>query len=102
MLTQIHSGGFDPLLEVAGLDATEAYNATGHSEEADEILDELKIGILGSEPEVIVGIDPSTAPLDRVDTVMGEEKSFDTVLKPDLFQEFELESKTIISHNVAM
>ncbi|KAJ4293401.1 NADH-cytochrome b5 reductase [Kalmusia sp. IMI 367209] len=96
------SGGFDPLLEVAGQDATEAYVATDHSEEADEILEDFKIGVLGAEPEVIVGIDPELAVLTRTDTPTEDDKAVIRVLKPDVFQEFELETKTIISHNVAI
>ncbi|KAH7240444.1 cytochrome b5-like heme/steroid binding domain-containing protein [Fusarium solani] len=38
------SGGEEVLLEVAGMDATEAYDEVGHSEDADEILEQLYLG----------------------------------------------------------
>ncbi|UPK89092.1 hypothetical protein LCI18_000027 [Fusarium solani-melongenae] len=39
-----HPGGEEVLLEVAGTDATEAYDEVGHSEDADDILRELYLG----------------------------------------------------------
>ncbi|KAJ4209664.1 hypothetical protein NW759_013311 [Fusarium solani] len=39
-----HPGGEEVLLEVAGTDATEAYDEVGHSEDADEILEQLYLG----------------------------------------------------------
>jgi hypothetical protein len=40
------SGGEEVLLDVGGQDATEAFEDVGHSDEAREILDGLKIGIV--------------------------------------------------------
>ncbi|KAH8673219.1 cytochrome b5-like heme/steroid binding domain-containing protein [Ilyonectria robusta] len=45
-----HPGGKEVLLEVAGTDATEAYEEVGHSEEADEKLERLYIGELIAAP----------------------------------------------------
>ncbi|PON24626.1 cytochrome-b5 reductase [Trichoderma gamsii] len=41
-----HPGGVDVLIEVAGTDATAAYNEAGHSEDADEVLETLQIGTI--------------------------------------------------------
>jgi hypothetical protein len=40
------SGGEEVLLDVGGQDATEAFEDVGHSDEAREILEGLKIGVL--------------------------------------------------------
>ena len=47
-LTQSNAnrGGEEVLLDVAGQDATEAFEDVGHSDEAREILDGLKVGTL--------------------------------------------------------
>lgn len=41
-----HPGGVDIMLDVAGKDATEAFDNAGHSEDADEIMAEYRIGKL--------------------------------------------------------
>jgi cytochrome b involved in lipid metabolism len=41
-----HSGGEEVLLDVAGQDATEAFEDVGHSDEARETLEALKVGVL--------------------------------------------------------
>lgn len=46
LLTSAYSGGEEVLLDVAGQDATEAFEDVGHSDEAREILDGLKVGTL--------------------------------------------------------
>ena len=44
--TMICRGGEEVLLDVGGQDATEAFEDVGHSDEAREILDGLKVGTL--------------------------------------------------------
>lgn len=46
MLTIAVSGGEEVLLDVAGQDATEAFEDVGHSDEARETLEQLKVGTL--------------------------------------------------------
>ncbi|KAH6967585.1 cytochrome b5-like heme/steroid binding domain-containing protein [Ilyonectria sp. MPI-CAGE-AT-0026] len=43
---ETHPGGEDVLLDLAGQDATEAFEGVGHSEEARECLDSLFLGAL--------------------------------------------------------
>jgi cytochrome b involved in lipid metabolism len=45
-LTKCYSGGEEVLLDVAGQDATEAFEDVGHSDEARETLSQLQIGVL--------------------------------------------------------
>ncbi|EEA28220.1 hypothetical protein TMatcc_003459 [Talaromyces marneffei ATCC 18224] len=45
-----HPGGEEVLLDVGGQDATEAFEDVGHSDEAREILEGLKIGVLKRQP----------------------------------------------------
>jgi len=45
-----HPGGEEVLLDVGGQDATEAFEDVGHSDEAREILDGLKVGTLKRVP----------------------------------------------------
>ncbi|KAL1970020.1 hypothetical protein VTN77DRAFT_6425 [Rasamsonia byssochlamydoides] len=45
-----HPGGEEVLLDVAGQDATEAFEDVGHSDEAREILEGLKVGTLKRQP----------------------------------------------------
>ena len=46
MLARKHSGGEEVMLDVAGQDATEAFEDVGHSDEARETLDQLYAGVL--------------------------------------------------------
>lgn len=46
VLSCARSGGEEVLLDVAGQDATEAFEDVGHSDEARETLDQLLIGTL--------------------------------------------------------
>jgi cytochrome-b5 reductase len=95
---ETYSGGAEFLLEVAGEDATEAYDNAGHSDEAHEILPELEIGTLKLDPA------SKSDPVQQVPNHVIEhaKETGTTILKPDVFQEFELEEKTLVSHNVAM
>jgi len=45
-----HPGGEEVLLDVAGQDATEAFEDVGHSDEAREILEGLFVGVLKRNP----------------------------------------------------
>ncbi|KAK4128467.1 cytochrome b5, partial [Parathielavia appendiculata] len=45
-----HPGGEEVLLDVAGQDATEAFEDVGHSDEARETLEQLKVGTLKRNP----------------------------------------------------
>ncbi|KAJ5151486.1 uncharacterized protein N7482_010738 [Penicillium canariense] len=62
-----HPGGADVLYDVAGLDATEAYDEVGHSEDADELLETCLIGTVKDAHEIkapkkVVRLVPQTAP----------------------------------------
>lgn len=48
-----HPGGADVLAEVAGSDATEAFEDIGHSEDSREILEEFLIGTLQGAKEYV-------------------------------------------------
>lgn len=45
-----HPGGEEVLLDVAGQDASEAFEDVGHSDEARETLEQLKVGVLKRQP----------------------------------------------------
>jgi cytochrome b involved in lipid metabolism len=45
-----HPGGEEVLLDVGGQDATEAFEDVGHSDEARETLEQLKVGTLKRNP----------------------------------------------------
>ncbi|KAK1771777.1 cytochrome b5-like heme/steroid binding domain-containing protein [Phialemonium atrogriseum] len=45
-----HPGGEEVMLDVAGQDATEAFEDVGHSDEARETLEQLKVGTLKRQP----------------------------------------------------
>jgi cytochrome-b5 reductase len=93
-----HPGGAEFLLEVAGQDATEAYDNAGHSDEAHEILPELEIGTL--KLDLASKLDPVQQVSHHI--IQHAKETGTKVLKPDVFQEFELEEKTLVSHNVAI
>ena len=64
----MHSGGEEVLLDVAGQDATEAFEDVGHSDEAREILEGLRVGKLkrvAGDPE------PKKAATDKVSAGPG-------------------------------
>ncbi|KAK9326267.1 putative cytochrome b5 protein [Lipomyces orientalis] len=56
-----HPGGEEVLLDVGGMDATDAFEDVGHSEEARKILDELCIGELDPSDVVSSAKSPSTS-----------------------------------------
>jgi len=58
-----HPGGEEVLLDVAGQDATEAFEDVGHSDEAREILDGMLIGKLKRGPG---DPEPKTAATDKI------------------------------------
>jgi cytochrome b involved in lipid metabolism len=59
-----HPGGEEVMLDVAGQDATEAFEDVGHSDEARETLDQLLVGSLKRRPgdPKPQSAQPSTAP----------------------------------------
>ncbi|KAK2774714.1 hypothetical protein FQN53_003521 [Emmonsiellopsis sp. PD_33] len=74
-----HPGGADALIEVAGTDATEAYEDVGHSEDASEILESYLIGTVKdaatfSRPQVVRVIQQS--PPGIKDTTKPKSSSF--------------------------
>ncbi|KAJ6096931.1 hypothetical protein N7486_007677 [Penicillium sp. IBT 16267x] len=72
-----HPGGADVLYDVAGLDATEAYDEAGHSEDADEILGTFLIGTVKdaqenkAPPKKAVRLVQPTSPKQETTTVSG-------------------------------
>uniref|UniRef100_A0A0B7JUK1 Cytochrome b5 heme-binding domain-containing protein n=1 Tax=Bionectria ochroleuca TaxID=29856 RepID=A0A0B7JUK1_BIOOC len=111
-----HPGGEEVLLEIAGRDATEAYEDVGHSEEADEILVDLFVGELsanldaGNPGAVIETSKPVTGyskqgltiSQPRREATESAPNSLSSFLVRESFQETELVEKTSISHNVVM
>ncbi|KAJ5158130.1 uncharacterized protein N7500_007781 [Penicillium coprophilum] len=69
-----HPGGADVLYDVAGADATEAYEEVGHSEDADEILKTFLIG-------TVDGAEPTKAPKKVVRLVQPTNTKKETVKK---------------------
>lgn len=55
-LTDLRSGGEEVMMDVAGQDATEAFEDIGHSDEAREILDDLIVGSLKRAVSALVEI----------------------------------------------
>ncbi|KND90569.1 putative cytochrome b5 [Tolypocladium ophioglossoides CBS 100239] len=70
-----HPGGEEVMLDVAGQDATEAFEDVGHSDEARETLDKLLVGSLKrqpGDPTPKTGATPSAATANKSDnTGMG-------------------------------
>lgn len=69
------SGGEEVLLDVGGQDATEAFEDVGHSDEAREILEGMKVGTLkrvAGDPE------PKVAATDKVSAGPGGASSSDS------------------------
>ncbi|CAG9989403.1 unnamed protein product [Clonostachys byssicola] len=94
-----HPGSAEILIDAAGQDCTEAYDDAGHSDEANEILPELEIGTVSVMNPLV---DASLVPQVITNGVEQVKEITSGVLKPDVFQEFELHQKTEISHNVAI
>ncbi|OCL12331.1 cytochrome b5 [Glonium stellatum] len=65
-----HPGGEEVLLDVAGQDATEAFEDVGHSDEAREILDGLLVGTLKRKPG-----DPAPKTYTPSNTSMGTDNA---------------------------
>lgn len=71
-----HPGGADVLCDVAGVDATEAYEEVGHSEDADEILKTFLIGTVKDPqatkaPKKVVRLVQPTNAKKETDTASG-------------------------------
>ncbi|CAG8034666.1 unnamed protein product [Penicillium nalgiovense] len=71
-----HPGGADVLYDVAGLDATEAYDEVGHSEDADEIMNTFMIGTVKDAQEIkapkkVVRLVQSSTPKKETTTASG-------------------------------
>ncbi|CAI6063195.1 unnamed protein product [Clonostachys chloroleuca] len=94
-----HPGSAEILIDAAGQDCTEAYDDAGHSDEANEILLELEIGTFSVLNPLV---EASLVPQVTTNSVEQVKETASGVLKPDVFQEFELHQKTEISHNVAI
>lgn len=102
------------MVDLAGQDATEAYDDAGHSDEAHEILTDLHVGQLrcatnGAEKNKGIDALKSTYTDIRREVIQIQGNSICSVpsklqsfLTPDSFQETELITKTVISRNVAM
>lgn len=84
---------------MAGQDCTEAYHDAEHSDEAHDILPDLEIGTLSAAGTISKD---SSVPQAVTSVVEQINEATNCVLRPDVFQEFELQEKTEISHNVAM
>ncbi|CAI6095023.1 unnamed protein product [Clonostachys chloroleuca] len=111
-----HPGGEEVLLEIAGRDATEAYEDAGHSEEADEILVDLFVGELSANldvgnPEPVVEPSKPITGYNKQDLTISKPRkeatdsapnSLSSFLVHESFQETELVEKTYISHNVVI
>lgn len=54
-----HSGGEEVMLDVAGQDATEAFEDVGHSDEARETLDQLYAGVLKRQVRYTISLTTS-------------------------------------------
>lgn len=88
------------MVDVAGQDATEEFVDIGHSEDAEEILETLIIGVLGAK-ENSTSPEKETTMSDATQSMITTGTGIEVVLNPDQFQEFDLVEKTAISHNVA-
>ncbi|CAG9994376.1 unnamed protein product [Clonostachys byssicola] len=118
-----HPGGEELLLDLAGRDATEAYDDAGHSEEADEILGDMLIGQLltSADAAPMSQIGESTKATNIalkvkeaannvtvkvkevvVGAIKPSTRTSQPFLVPTAFRETELIEKTAISHNVSM
>ncbi|PNP51272.1 hypothetical protein FNYG_15909 [Fusarium nygamai] len=94
-----HPGSADILIDIAGQDCTEAYDDAGHSDEAHEILPELEIGKLSAADAITKA---SLVPQVVSNVTKPVHEAIGNVLKPNVFQESELQEKTEVSHNVTI
>ena len=79
-----HPGGKDILLEVAGTDATEAFEEVGHSDEAREQLEPFYIGALPTE---VTPVDPCLElQASLLTAILGQEQSEVEVYRPNFEQ----------------
>lgn len=61
-----HPGGWEALIEVAGQDATSAFEDVGHSEDAREIMHAYLVGVFeGAVPEAPGALNPSLSSVTR-------------------------------------
>lgn len=80
-----HPGGADVLIDVAGKDATEAYEDVGHSEEANEILHTYLIGTLKGAREVSRPKPVRLIPQDHQDTKVTKPQASLSTSRPIVF-----------------
>ena len=74
-----HPGGEEVLLEQAGLDASEAFEEIGHSEDARELLTSMLVGTLSTDSSVCISVALDFTLVDcpslRVTSLSGRDKS---------------------------
>ena len=98
LIRNFNSGSTNILVDVAGQECTEAFDDAGHSDEAHGILPDLEIGILSATD----ALSNDSVPQVVTNGTERTKEAVNGILKPNIFQEFELREKKEISHNVAM